>query len=297
MMGIERAVAPVAVWGRRRRIRRLVNNTVAHIVLMMLGLAFALPFAWLLTSSLKTSGQLLRMPPAWIPNPVKWSNYPEALTYVPYITYFKNTLLVALFSATANTLACSFAAYGFSSIPWPGRNAIFVVMIATMMLPTAVVIVPEFVLFSRLKLIGGLGPLMWPFAICYGGAYLIFMLRQFFLTLPKELRDAAKVDGCSEYGIYFRIVLPLSKPALATIWVIEFIWHWNTFLRPLIYLNDQKMYTLAVGLYGFLGQRARGAEWGLLMAAATLATLPLIVLFLVAQRAFIQGITVTGLKG
>jgi multiple sugar transport system permease protein len=284
-------------WRQRGKIRKWISRIISHVILLALGLAFALPFFWLITSSLKAKGQLFMMPPQWIPDPIRWSNYPEALTYIPYFLYLKNTLTVALFSATANTAACSFVAYGFSRIQWPGRNAVFMVLVAIMMLPTAVRIVPEFVLFSRLKLVGGLGPLMWPFALCWGGEYLIFLLRQFYLTIPMELSDAAKIDGCSEFGIFFRILVPLSKPALVTVWIIEFIWHWNTFLRPLIYLNKPETYTLALGLYGFLTQRHLEAEWHLLMAASLVTTLPIIALFLLAQRAFVQGISVTGIKG
>lgn len=290
-------LVPGLSWRSRGRMQKRSRRIVAHISLMIVGLAFALPFFWLITSSLKAKGQLFMMPPRWIPDPIMWSNYPQALTYIPFFTYLRNTIVVALFSATANTAACSLVAYGFARIRWPGRNAVFVVVIAIMMLPYAVRIIPEYVLFSKLRLVGGLGPLMWPFALCWGGEYLIFLLRQFFLTIPMELSDSARIDGCSEFGICFRIVLPLSKPALATVWIMEFIWHWNNFLRPLIYLNDQRDYTLALGLYGFLAQRQLEAEWHLLMAAAVVTTLPVIVLFLVAQRAFIQGISMTGIKG
>jgi multiple sugar transport system permease protein len=293
-----KTLAPALSWRQRSRIRKRLTQIMTHLILVVMGVAFALPFAYLISSSLKSRGQIFSVPIQWIPEPILWDNYPRALTYIPFFIYLKNTLYVATFGATGNLICCSLAAYGFSRIRWPGRDALFMVLIATMMLPTAVTIVPEFVLFSRIGWVGDLRPLTWPMLLGHGGAYLIFLLRQFYLTFPMELSDAAKIDGCSEFGIFWRILVPLSKPALVTVWLIEFIWHWNDFLRPLIYLKDESTYTLALGLFGFLTQRVDFVgQWPLLMAAATATTLPIIVLFLLGQRAFVQGISVTGIKG
>jgi ABC-type glycerol-3-phosphate transport system permease component len=280
---------------RSKRARAALNATATHILLAVLGIAFGLPFVWLILSSLKTDPQMLRFPPQWIPNPIMWRNYVAAFNAVPFLTYFKNTVFISGFNATAIAVTCSLAAYGFSRIRWPGREALFWVLISSMLLPFAVLMVPLFILFTRLGWVDSFKAMTLPYLLGFGGAYLIFMLRQFFRSIPSELSDAARMDGCSEFGIYFRIILPLSKPAIVTTWLIEFMWHWNDFLRPLIFLKDPAKYTLALGLYGF--NTYRMGQWSLLMAATTLTILPIVIVFFFAQRFFIQGISMTGTKG
>lgn len=278
---------------QRKHIRRIANQISAHAILIALSLLFALPFVWLVSTSLKPTEQLFRLPPEWIPRPFTWDNYPRALTYIPFFLYLRNTLYIALFNVVGTLISCSLAAYGFARIRWPGRNALFFVLIATLMIPYQVTLIPTFLIFRQIGWVGSFNALTWPSLT--GSAFFIFLLRQFYLTIPQELSSAAKIDGANEFQIYWRIILPLSKPAFAAVALFTFNSSWNDLLGPLIYLNDESHYTLALGLYGFLS-RVR-TEWGMLMAASTVMVTPIIVLFFFTQRTFIQGITLTGIKG
>ena len=278
---------------RRRRVGGLARQVAIHLVLIALGAMFALPFLWLVSTSLKPPAQLFKLPPEWIPQPVTWSNYTRAVTFIPFFHYLGNTLYLTLFNVIATVLSCSLAAYGFARIRWPGRDALFLVLVSTLMIPYAVTLIPTFIIFRNLGWVGTLYPLMIP--ALTGNAFFIFLLRQFYLTIPEELSWAARIDGANEFQIYWRIILPLARPALAVVGLFTFIANWNDFLGPLVYLNDKEQYTLAIGLYGFLS-RVR-TEWGPLMAAATIMISPIVVLFFLAQRTFIQGITLTGITG
>jgi multiple sugar transport system permease protein len=273
--------------------KKKLRKAPAYILLTLLAIVFTLPFAWLISTSLKEPQQIFVTPPQWIPDPVAWSNYPRSTTYIPYFRYFANTMYVTIFNVVASIVVCSLVAYGFARIKWPGRNFVFVVMITTLMIPYPVTLIPTFLIFRDLGLVGTLNALTFP--ALFGSAFYIFLLRQFYMTIPMELSQAAKIDGANEFQIYWQIILPLSKPALAVIALFAFIANWNDFLGPLIYLNDKNTYTLAIGLYGFFGRSK--TEWGLLMAAATIMIAPIILLFFLAQRTFIEGITLTGLKG
>ena len=274
--------------------RQLLFQQVAiYGLLAILGVLFALPFIWLVSTSLKTDSQLFVMPPIWIPDPIKWSNYRNALNYIPFWLYFKNTLTIAVPSTIGMLISSSLVAYGFSRVQWPGRDAVFILVLATMMLPYQVTMIPLFIVFRNLGWVGTFKPLIIP--SFFGGPFYIFLLRQFYLTLPMELSDAAKIDGCSELGIYRRIILPLSKPALSTVALFSIMAYWNDFLAPLIYLEDDSKYTLALGLQQF--QRQFGMEWAMLMATSVVVTLPIIVLFFLTQKTFVQGIALTGMKG
>lgn len=273
--------------------QRLLGRALTYVALVVLGALFALPFLWLLSTSLKSPQQLFRLPPEWIPNPMMWANYPRALTAIPFFLYLQNTLYIAFFNVVATVISCSLAAYGFARIEWPGRNALFVVLLGTLMIPYSVIQIPQFLIFRDLGWIGTTNPLTWP--AFFGNAFFIFLLRQFYLTIPQELSSAAKIDGASELQIYWRIILPLARPALAVVALFTFMNNWNDFIGPLIYLGDREQYTLAIGLYGFLSRVK--TEWGPLMAAATVMVAPIIVLFFFTQRTFIQGITLTGIKG
>jgi len=271
----------------------LAKKCVIYGLLIILGILFALPFVWLVSTSLKVDSQLFVMPPIWIPDPIKWSNYRDALNYIPFWLYLKNTLIIAIPSTFGMLLSSSLVAYGFSRVQWPGRDVVFILVLASMMLPYQVTMIPLFIVFRNLGWIGTFKPLIIP--SFFGGPFYIFLLRQFYLTLPMELSDAAKIDGCSEFGIYYRIILPLSKPALSTVALFSIMAYWNDFLAPLIYLEDDAKYTLALGLQQF--QRQFGMEWAMLMATSVVITLPIIVLFFVTQKTFVQGIALTGLKG
>jgi multiple sugar transport system permease protein len=275
------------------KFRKLLKKLLIHLVLIGVGISFLLPFYWLISTSLKSDTQLFQMPPAWIPSPAQWKNYPEALSYIPFLTYLKNTLFICAMTVLGTVISCSLVGYSFSRIRWRGRNILFIILLSTMMLPFQVTMIPVLIIFKTLGWVGSFKPLIVPSFL--GSAFFIFLLRQFFMTIPYELSDAAKIDGCSEFGIYSRIILPLAKPALATVVLFTFIGAWNDFLGPLIYLSQESQYTLSLGLQAFISQH--GAEWSLLMAASTVMIMPIVVLFFFTQKTFIQGITLTGLKG
>lgn len=263
-----------------------------HVLLIVVGMWFLLPFYWLVSTALKPDAQIFKMPPVWIPHPLMWQNFPKALTFIPFFQYTFNTLRICLLNVVGVSLSCSLVAYSLAKIPWKGRDWVFYSLIATMILPGQVTMLPTFMVFKWLGWIGTILPLTAPSFL--GGAFSIFLLRQFFMTLPNELSDAARIDGCNEFAIYARVILPLAKPALATVALFTFVGSWNDFLGPLLYLNDERTYTLSIGLQRFVSQH--GAEWGMLMAASTLMALPIIVLFFLAQKTFIRGIATTGGK-
>ncbi|HLV33805.1 MAG TPA: carbohydrate ABC transporter permease [Spirillospora sp.] len=264
------------------------------ILLFVIAFFMLMPFVWLVTSSLKTQVNIFQYPPQWIPDPIMWENYPNALTAKPFGLYFKNTVTIVALNVLAVVFSASFCAYGFARIRFPGRDFWFGVVLATLFLPYAILIVPSFIIFSRLGWVDTILPLTVPLFFG-GGAFNIFLLRQFFRTIPEELADAARIDGASEFGIYWRIMLPLSKPALITVAIFQFLFAWNDLLGPIIFLRSQQNFTIAVGLAGFQSQLSN--SWDLLMAASTAMTLPVIILFFLAQRYFIRGIVMTGLKG
>ncbi len=265
----------------------------AYLALSALSLLFMLPFAWLVSTALKPDAQIMKYPPDWIPQPMTFEHFQKGLLSVPFGFYLLNTLGIAITVIGGTLLSCSLVAYSFSILRWPGRNVLFFIMLATMMLPGQVTMIPIFLIFRKLGWINTFLPLIAPAFL--GNAFFIFLLRQFFLTIPRELVDAARIDGCSEFRLWWQIVLPLSKPALATVGLFTFIGAWNDFLNPLIYLIDQNKYTLSLGLAMFRGQY--GNQFGELMAVSTLMTAPVIVLFFFTQKTFIQGIKTSGLKG
>lgn len=257
-------------------------------------LIMALPFLWLLSSSLKVEQKIFLFPPEWIPNPVRFQNYVDALTYKPFGTYIANTLFIVLLNEIAIVGTASLCAYGFARIQFPGRDFWFGLVLATMMVPYFVMMIPQFVIFSRLGWTDSYLPLTVP-VFFGGGAFNIFLLRQFFRTLPPELADAARIDGCGELSIYWRIFMPLAKPALATVAIFTFLNGWNDFIGPLLYINSPDSFTVAIGLATF--RSVMRTRWDLLMAASTAMILPVLLLFFFAQRYFIEGIVLSGLKG
>lgn len=280
-------------WFTKRRVRGITRELLTHLALIPAALVFMLPFLWMLSTSFKSDAQLYAYPPVWLPNPLQWQNYPDAVNYITFFLYLRNTLIIA-FSATIGSLfSCSLVAYSLARIPWPGRNVLFIITVATLMLPFQVTLIPLFLVFKNLGWVGDFRPLIVPHF--FGTALYIFLLRQFFMTIPMELSEAARIDGASELRIYWSVILPLARPALATVAIFEFIARWRDYLGPLIYLSDQRLYTLSLGIYEYRSQY--GAEWGLLMAASVLITLPIILLFFFLQRTFVQGIALTGIKG
>ena len=262
-------------------------------LLWALAAAFVAPFLWLLTTSFKTNENISRWPPQILPNPLTLEHYIKGVTSIPFGLYLGNTLLICGLTVAGTLASCSLCAYGFARLRWRGRKALFYIMLSTMMLPYQVVMVPLFHVFSALGWVDTYLPLIVP--AFFGNAFFIFLLRQFFMTVPAALDEAAKIDGCTEFQVFWRIMLPLAKPALATVGIFTFMGAWNDFLGPLIYVFDEGKYTLALGLQMFLGQY--GQFFGRLMAVSTLLVLPIIALFFFAQRTFVEGITMTGVKG
>ncbi|MHB0877262.1 MAG: carbohydrate ABC transporter permease, partial [Anaerolineae bacterium] len=250
--------------------------------------------AWLLSSSLKPSGLIFVVPPQWIPNPVAWENYAKVWQMIPFALYIRNTLFMTVMCIIGASASAAIVAFGFARLRFPGRDLLFLVLLSTIMIPEQVTLIPQYVLFRMLGWLDTYYPLIVP-AFFGGGAFNIFLLRQYYMRLPLELDDAARIDGCSSFGIFRRILLPQSRPALGVIAIFLFMGNWNGFFLPLIYLNSPDKYTLALGLNLFRGTQY--TAWNLLMAASTMTALPCIVLYFIAQRYFIQGIVFTGIKG
>lgn len=276
-----------------RQTKDRICGIAIHIALIPAAFVFLLPFLWMLSTSLKPDAQLYAYPPIWIPNPLQWSNFPKTVTFVPFFLYLRNTLIISLSSMVGVVISSALAAYSLARIRWPGRHILFLVTIATLMLPSQVTLIPVFLVFKNLGWVGDFRPLILP--QFFGFAYYIFLMRQFFMSIPNELSEAAYIDGANEWRIFWSVILPLAKPALATVAVFQFIRSWTDYINPLIYLNDQNLYTLQLGLQQYSSQYGR--EWGLLMAAAVLISLPPIIVFFLTQRTFVQGVTLTGIKG
>jgi multiple sugar transport system permease protein len=276
-------------WAQNRVIARICG----HALLAIAGVYFFLPFFWLVTTSLKTDSQVYVAPPIWIPHPLQWQNYPNALGYFPFVLQLRNTVIIATSTALLTVASSATVAYSFSRLRWIGRDLCFLAMLSTMMLPYQVTMIPLYVIYRTFGWVGTFLPLIVPHV--FGVPYFIFLLRQFFLTLPRDLDDAAIIDGCSEAGVLARIILPLSKPALATVVLFQFLGGWNDFLGPLIYLTNPNTYTLSLGIQVF--SSTTGTAWGWLMAVTTVLTVPVVVLFFFTQRTFIQGVALTGIKG
>lgn len=261
-------------------------------------LLFLAPFYWMVSTSLKDGRLVFLFPPQLIPNPVVWSNYPRVLTRLPFHVYAWNTIEITLLAVVGQLLTASLVAFGFARLRFPLRDFWFVVLLSTIMLPGQVTLVPTFIIFRLLGWIDTFAPLIVPY--WFGGtAVSVFLLRQFMSTVPAELDDAAKIDGCSYFGIYWRIVLPQIVPALAAVALFGFLQHWNDFFHPVIYINSKANWTLSLAL-NFLRQDSSGgfnASLELLMAATVVVMLPPLILFFLAQRYFIQGIVFTGVKG
>ncbi|PIS29204.1 MAG: sugar ABC transporter ATP-binding protein [Candidatus Marinimicrobia bacterium CG08_land_8_20_14_0_20_45_22] len=271
-----------------------VRTFLAYLLLVAVSLVLIMPFVWIISTSLKGNESIFAIPPKWIPETLHWENYAKVFTQMPFFTYMRNSVFISVVVILGTVLSSSLVAYAFACLKWPGRDGLFIFVLGTMMLPMQVTMIPVFVLFKQFGWLNTFKPLIVP-AFFGGGAFNIFLLRQFFLTIPKELFEAARIDGCSEWRIYWKIVLPLAKPALATVAILTFMMTWNDFLGPLIYLSDKLKGTLALGLAMFVGQYQ--TEWGVLMAASVLVMLPVIFLFFLFQKYFIRGFMMSGIKG
>lgn len=270
-----------------------IETGIIYIVLIFFALLYIVPFLWLLSGSLKSSSELFANPPIWIPESLQWSNFVTAFSQFPFLLYLKNTLIITFSTIIGAVFSNSLIAYGFSRIDWKGRDIVFIFVLATLMLPFQVLMVPLFILFKNLGWIGTFLPLIIP--AFFGNPFFIFLLRQFFLGIPKELSESAKIDGASELLIYWKIILPLSKPILTTVIIFSFIQGWGDFIGPLVFLSDNSLYTLSLGIQQIMSEN--DPRWPLLMAVGVAMTLPVIIIFFILQKYFIQGITFTGTKG
>ncbi|MCJ8014451.1 carbohydrate ABC transporter permease [Paenibacillus sp. KQZ6P-2] len=275
--------------------RRVIREKIfAHTILIIVGLLFLAPFIWLVITSLKTENEIFTVPIKWWPDELQWKNYSDAISMIPFVKYTLNTILIALLSILGVVIITPMVAYGFSRIDFKGRNFLFFIMMGTIMLPFQVTMIPIYVMFNKMNLINSIWPLVLSSWFGTGIAYNVFLVRQFFMGIPHELSESAKIDGASEFRIYTQIIMPLAKPAVLTIGLFTFLGAWGDFQGPLIYLNDPEKWTLSIGLKQFL--RENRVAWGPLMAAATLFTIPIVILYFFVQRKFIEGISITGMK-
>lgn len=276
------------------KIQKRIERTLTYAILVFLSALILVPLVWMVSTALKERKQIFTYPPEWVPSPALWNNFSEAMTVFPFQTFVRNTLIIAGFNIVGTILTSSMAAYAFARLRFPGRDLIFMILLSTLMLPFAVIMIPRYVEFRELGWLDSWLPLIVPNWMG-GSVFFTFLLRQFFRSIPRELSDAAKIDGASEFRIYWQIVMPLAKPALAVVAIFVFLDSWNDFLAPLIYISSPSKYTVSLGLSMFMGNYT--TQWAYLMAASTLMSIPTIVLFIVAQRYFVKGVVLTGVKG
>ncbi len=271
------------------------DKLITLIVTILISLVFLSPFAYLISTALKSVDQLLKEPRALFPLPLHFENFLTVVRQYPIHIYFLNTILVVIGSIIGNVLVSTLAGYALSRLTFKGREFLFNLTLATMFMPLFLLVIPRFIIFQKMGVIGTLWPLILPSA--FGSPFCIFLIRQYLRSIPMELSEAAKVDGCSEFVIYSRIILPLAKPVIATVVIFTTQWRWNDFIEPLIYLPSQKLYTITMGLYTVLGTSAEEINIHLVMAFLIIAILPILLVFLIAQRQFVEGTASTGLKG
>jgi multiple sugar transport system permease protein/sn-glycerol 3-phosphate transport system permease protein len=281
-------------------------RVIAYLLLILFSAPFLLPLVWLVSTALKQPDAVYVYPPQWIPNPARWENFPEAWTTAPFDRYFVNTVITTVFPLLGEVFVSAIVAYSFSRVRWPGRDLVFSLCVATMLMPWVATFIPVFLLFKSLGWVNTFLPLIVP--SYFGTPFYIFMLRQFMLTLPRELEDAARVDGANTFGIFGRIILPLLGPSLATVAIFSFMQHWNSFMGPMIYLHSRHLKTLSLGLAAFESAMMGGGQPGgayslvssrlhLLMAAALLMNIPCIIVFVLFQKYFVRDALLSGLKG
>jgi multiple sugar transport system permease protein len=303
-MATTEAIRPVAATAPSRpRFRRVVTGSILPRIVLILGsLVFIAPFYWMVVSSLKDIPEASTFPPTLIPQAWRWQNFVDAVNYIPFGLFTLNSLIITVGATIGAVLSNTMIAYGFARIQWPGRNKLFYLCVATIFLPYPVVLVALFDIFSKLPSFGVQGGQSWintflPLIVpaFFGNPFYIFLMRQFMMGIPRELSDAARVDGASEIQTFWHVILPLTKPAVTVIAILAAVAAWNEFLLPLLYLQESDKYTLAIGLAFFTSEH--DVAYNLLMAASTLIVLPVVVVFILAQRFFIEGITVGGVKG
>jgi ABC-type glycerol-3-phosphate transport system permease component len=277
----------------RARLSRWLETLLIYAILLAGAVVVMIPLWWMLTSSVKHPKEIFAFPPTLLPKQFRWQNYVEVFSKAPFGLWFRNTAFVCLMDLIGTLFSASMVGFSFARLRWRGRELMFVITLATMMLPGAVTMIPRYLIFKQLHWLDTYYPLWVP--SFFGYAFFIFLMRQFYTTIPLELDDAARIDGASIFGIWWRIALPLTKPALTACGIFTFNATWNDFMGPLIYVSSQKKLTLALGLMAFRGPHQR--DWHYLMAASTIAMLPVIIVFFFAQKYFIQGVVFTGIKG
>ncbi len=270
-----------------------IGRLATYIIIVTLCIIFVAPLAWMLSTALKTEGDVATFPPTFIPHPVVWGNFWKALTAVPFLQYMWNSTWYTFFSLIGDVLSSSFIAYGFARLRSRFREPLFYLILAMLMIPYQVTMIPQFILFRDLGWINTYLPLIVP--TFFGSPFLIFLMRQFYRSIPYEIDEAAKIDGASHLRIWWQIIMPLAKPALAAVAIFSFMFHWNDYLGPLIYLNNNSLYPVSLGLAQYTAAYG-GTLWNLLMSASIVAVLPCIIVFFIAQRYLVQGITMTNLK-
>lgn len=277
---------------RSAKSSRIMSQVILHVVLILGAAAMIIPFLWMISTSLKDFGQVFIIPPKWIPKPIMWSNYPNAWKALPFGNAYLNSIKIAVIVVAVQLLTASMAAYAFAKLKFKGRDVLFTIFLATMMIPGQVTMIPTFILMKYLGWIDTHLPLIVPGALF--SAFGVFLLRQFMLGLPKELDEAAIMDGANHWTIYWRIALPLIVPAMTALGIFTFMGTWNNFMGPLIYLNTPEKFTVPMLLNQFKGQYI--TDWTLMMAASALAIIPVLIIYLIGQRYIIEGIALTGMK-
>jgi multiple sugar transport system permease protein len=272
---------------------KILTKWILFLITAAGGVIFLIPFAWMLSTAGKQGNLVWKVPPVWIPPTYQWQNYIDSWKMLQFPAFYMNTLTLVVLTVTGVVVSSSIAAFAFARLRFPGRDIFFIIVLSTMMLPWHVTIIPQYILYSKLGWVNTLKPLwvQWWF----GDAFSIFLLRQFFMTIPVELDDAALIDGCSRFGVFLRIILPLALPALAVVAIFECTWAWNNFFGPLIYLDSIKLFPVALGLRQF--QQKAGTNIQYMMAQTVIFVIPVLILFFIAQKRFIQGIVVSGVKG
>lgn len=276
----------------RTRTQHIVFNILFHVVMVVIAIIMILPFLWMLSSSLKEVYDVFKVPIVWVPNPPVFRNYVEIFQQQPLAMFIVNSFKITLFVLVGQVILCSMTAYAFARIQFPGRKPLFLTYISTLMIPSQVIILPTYLLLNVIGWLDTHLALMIPGLF---SVYGVFLMRQFFLTVPKELEEAAEIDGCSTPMTFWRIMLPQVKPALATLSVFSFMGVWNDFLAPLIYLTTPEKFTLTLGLSFFRGTYA--TQWNYVMAGSVISVLPIMVIYIFAQRYFVEGISMSGIKG
>lgn len=275
---------------KSRKRQQKLNRLITYLLLIGVSIVLLAPLFWMVFTSLKPMEEVVKLPPSFFPETLQWSNYTETIESFPFFKYAGNTLFITFFVVLGNVVSNSFIAYGFSKIEFPGKNLLFSLVLATMMIPSFVTMIPQYVLFTKIGWVGTYLPLIVP--SFFGSAFNIFLMRQFYLSINDELIEAAQIDGANHLFVWSRLMVPLTKPALITIGITSFNGAWNDFLGPLLYIHDEDMYTLQIGLQTFQSQSS--TQWNYLMAGATLVMIPTVLLFFFAQKYFIQGMDLTG---